>query len=724
MPAGLTFSGGQLVGDLLSPGSGTLSVIFEVTYLLRAACADESKLIETRQFQVEPQTSTWEVLPALSPSDRTLLPAEDADIEEALSLAEMKLTGEGMPRDVPAAVKWYRSAAERGLMEAQYTLGTLYENGVEGVQQQDRAEAARWYRSAADQGHTESQMWLANAYRHGEGGLPQDYSKAALWYRFAGAEELAKTAENAAAHAEAIAKAEDGDIKAALSLAEMYLGGEEEVPRDYPAAAKWLRIAAEGGHSGAQYSLGTLYAKGVEGVPQDVSSAVKWYRTAAERGHIEAQYVLGELYLFGDEGVPRDVPVAVKWYRTAAERGHMEAQYSLGSVYEFGDEGVPQDLAEAARWYRSAAEQGEPTSQMWLAIAYHHGVGGLPQDYTQAARWYRLAEAEELAKTAENAAAHAETIAKAEDGDVKAALLLAEMYLSGEDVPRDVPAAVKWYRTAAERGHIEAQYALGELYYLGDEGVPQDVSSAVKWYRTAAERGHIEAQYVLGELYLFGDEGVPRDVPVAVKWYRTAAERGHMEAQYSLGSVYEFGDEGVPQDLAEAARWYRSAAEQGEPTSQMWLAIAYHHGERGLPQDYTQAARWYRLAGAEELAKNVDALIESRSERSKTEATARARLRTVGDGSIMSAGVYCKEHVEDLAKYTHKWTDGILGLKFSQFEWKDYEKSIVRYWGDEILFQNGFGAWVKHVYWCDYDTVNEEPLRVGAEPGRLSDLPE
>ena len=209
----------------------------------------------------------------------------------------------------------------------------------------------------------------------------------------------------------------------------------------------------------------------------------------------------------------------------------------------------------------------------------------------------------------------------------------------------------------------------------------------------------------------------------AVNGYRIAAERGDIEAQYTLGDLYYFGHEGVPQDIAEAARWYRSAAEQGEPTSQMWLAIAYHHGERGLPQDYSKAARWYRLAGAEELAKNVDALAEGRREVSKTEATARARLQTVGADHITSAGLYCKTHIENLAKYTHKWTDGWLVLKFSQFEWKDKAKSIVRYYGDKILFQNGFGAWVNHVYWCDYDTVNGEPVRVGAEPGRLSDLP-
>ena len=52
--------------------------------------------------------------------------------------------------DYAEAVKWYRTAAEQGLGEAQYNLGNRYRNG-EGVTQ-DYAEAANWYRKAAEQG--------------------------------------------------------------------------------------------------------------------------------------------------------------------------------------------------------------------------------------------------------------------------------------------------------------------------------------------------------------------------------------------------------------------------------------------------------------------------------------------------------------------------------------------------------------------------------------------
>ena len=44
----------------------------------------------------------------------------------------------------------------------------------------------------------------------------------------------------------------------------------------------------------------------------------------------------------------------------------------------------------------------------------------------------------------------------------------------------------------AEKGDLEAQVALGQMYFSG-EGVPQNYKEALKWYRQAAERVFEEA---------------------------------------------------------------------------------------------------------------------------------------------------------------------------------------------------------------------------------------
>ncbi|MDA9260795.1 sel1 repeat family protein, partial [Puniceicoccaceae bacterium] len=94
-------------------------------------------------------------------------------------------------------------------------------------------------------------------------------------------------------------------------------------------------------------------------------------------------------------------------------------------------------------------------------------------------------------------------------------------------------------------------------------GVPQDDVEAAKWYRKAAEQGHVEAQYNLGYMYDFGYGGVPEDDTEAVKWYRKAAEQGYAQAQYNLGMAYYYGH-GVPEDYVESYMWLNLAAAQGD----------------------------------------------------------------------------------------------------------------------------------------------------------------
>lgn len=61
------------------------------------------------------------------------------------------------------------------------------------------------------------------------------------------------------------------------------------------------------------------------------------------------------------------------------------------------------------------------------------------------------------------------------------------MLLLGEEIPKDVEAAVKWLSLSAEKGNPYAQYRLGMLYLKGEEYSPQ-VEVAMKWLQQAAEQ--------------------------------------------------------------------------------------------------------------------------------------------------------------------------------------------------------------------------------------------
>ena len=74
---------------------------------------------------------------------------------------------------------------------------------------------------------------------------------------------------------------------------------------------------------------------------------------------------------------------------------------------------------------------------------------------------------------------------------------------------------------AAEQGHLDAQFNLGNEYTNG-EGVPQDHVEAVRWFRLAADQGYAAAQFRLGLMYGNG-QGVPPDAVIAHTWFNLAA---------------------------------------------------------------------------------------------------------------------------------------------------------------------------------------------------------
>lgn len=160
------------------------------------------------------------------------------------------------------------------------------------------------------------------------------------------------------------------------------------------------------------------------------------------------------------------------------------------------------------------------------------------------------------------------------------------------DCREDYENAVKYYKPAAEQGHVSAQFRLGYFYRQGLGGT-QDNKEGVKWYRKAAEQGSASAQYNLGVCYYCG-YGVTQDYQEAVSWYQKAAEQGNTGAQNNLGYCYHKGL-GVPQNDKEAVKWYLKAAKQGDAYAQNNLGDCYENG-LGVKKDKQEAIKWYRKA--------------------------------------------------------------------------------------------------------------------------------
>jgi TPR repeat protein len=84
---------------------------------------------------------------------------------------------------------------------------------------------------------------------------------------------------------------------------------------------------------------------------------------------------------------------------------------------------------------------------------------------------------------------------------------------------------------------VRAQYNLGMMYDKGD-GVARDLVAAAKWYRRAADKGHAQSQFNLGLMYTNG-EGVEKNREEATKWLKKAARQGHAKAKKLLKVMSE-----------------------------------------------------------------------------------------------------------------------------------------------------------------------------------------
>lgn len=146
-------------------------------------------------------------------------------------------------------------------------------------------------------------------------------------------------------------------------------------------------------------------------------------------------------------------------------------------------------------------------------------------------------------------------------GDPRAFFEVGARLTEGRGVPRDLAAAVAWYRAGAERGHPPSLYRLGNMLERG-QGVERDVREAVRLYQRAANAGNRKAMHNLAALFASGAEGRP-DYDRAFPLFLQAAELGLVDSQYNLAVLYVNGL-GTRPNPAEAYTWFAIAAQNGD----------------------------------------------------------------------------------------------------------------------------------------------------------------
>lgn len=152
--------------------------------------------------------------------------------------------------------------------------------------------------------------------------------------------------------------------------------------------------------------------------------------------------------------------------------------------------------------------------------------------------------------------------------------------------------ALPHMRSAAERGHAEAQFELG-YWYLSGRGVEEDPREAAKWIGRAAEQGQVDALIYNWQLHYYG-KGVRKDDRKAFQWLQraVAVDEDNAVLSYYLGLFYY---EGIATDAnpEEAAIWFKEAAEGDVPEAWYHLGVMHMEGD-GVEQDDDKAFAYFK----------------------------------------------------------------------------------------------------------------------------------
>ncbi|MFT7578913.1 MAG: hypothetical protein ACI9MR_000575, partial [Myxococcota bacterium] len=153
--------------------------------------------------------------------------------------------------------------------------------------------------------------------------------------------------------------------------------------------------------------------------------------------------------------------------------------------------------------------------------------------------------------------------------------------------------AMKWYRKAADLGHIGASFALGKslIRTAGDDA--DKVGKALALLVAAADGGSERGKLWAGLVYFDGPKGT-RDRTKAMAWLLPFAHKGDPNAQFCVAEMLYLGD-GATKDHVQAASWFGLASAQGVLDASFKLGSMRAKGEGGA-KDLVAANRWLDVA--------------------------------------------------------------------------------------------------------------------------------
>ena len=317
---------------------------------------------------------------------------------------------------------------------------------------------------------------------------------------------------------------------------------------------------AEAGDEAAMYKAAEMLYVGY-GTLQDRKEALRWFRESAKAAYVPAMLKLMQFYNDG-ELVKKNLTLSMSWGKKAAATGEPEGQYALAKAYIYGEPEI-QDTDKGLKLLVDMVQQGDAAAEDMIQEV-HRKMRKAKESFDQGIR------------NPSTASGYYEMGMYCKEGD---------------GYHRYLKEAAEYFRKAAEKEHIQAQYQLALAYYTG-AGVKKDEAESIRWLEKAAAKSHKEAGELLAELR---EKQRIKQEKTEFKNHLRQAEKGDAYAQSKVAGMYLRGT-GVKKDIKKGIEWYEKASETDEGYAARQLAKLYAEGDI-IPADPERAAYWRMVGG-------------------------------------------------------------------------------------------------------------------------------
>lgn len=261
-----------------------------------------------------------------------------------------------------ASIEWFKFAANRGMIEAQFPLGVALYYEAQYYDNINVWESFYWLNLAFINGVEEAREFFAGVFpgNHSDNEFEDDACLISLM-TLAG---------------------ERGILESQIWLASFFNNKNDHINECH-----WLKLASSQGDLNSIESLATNYALG-RGVEVNLSLAASMFKQGAEAGLSHSKFCYG-MFLEKGHGVEVDFLEAAKWYKEAIDLGNAEASLKLGQMLIEG-RGLSVDLLKGFEFIKYAYSLNDSCGILELAKCYENGIG-TDKDLETAMKYYRKA---------------------------------------------------------------------------------------------------------------------------------------------------------------------------------------------------------------------------------------------------------------------------------------------------------------------------------------------